>query len=279
MHAKSESGDKYKPAKTRAHDDLSRHYQMCSAQLYARGGGSYARHPKTICRANSILARAADDGANRIEGKPPRLQKAHLPGPLLASLGSDPELSAPDFARALGLGRAGGAGCLLGEFLVEALRAQFVRDARRPVLARQRVSARFRVTLLRQELPPQEVFQQRLEIVFWPDVRRELAHQLGAAVLPPREQPQGPLAQRRLLFHTSAVTGANASGFLTPSFSRIFASISAASSGFSLRKSRALSLPCPMRSFLYWYQAPDLSTTPQPTPSSRISPSSDTPSP
>ena len=85
---------------------------MCSAQLYARGGGSYARHPKTICRANSILARAADDGANRIEGNPARLQKAHLPGPLLASLGSDPELSEPDFARALDLGCAGCAGCL-----------------------------------------------------------------------------------------------------------------------------------------------------------------------
>src|SRR5882762_6461566 len=141
------------------------------------------------------------------------------------------------------------------------------------------MGARFRVALVGQEPASREVFQQRFEILLGTGVRPELPSELGAAVLPPREQPQGPLAQRRLLFHTSAVTGTNASGFLTPSFSRILASISAASSGFSFRKSRALSLPWPMRSFLYWYQAPDLSTTPQLTPSSRISPSRDTPSP
>jgi len=62
------------------------------------------------------------------------------------------------------------------------------------------VSARFRVALVGQEFPPQQVFEQRLEIVLGPDVRRELAAKLGAAVLPPREQLQGPLAQRRLLF-------------------------------------------------------------------------------
>src|SRR5215467_3853365 len=125
-----------------------------------------------------------------------------------------------------------------------------------------------------------EILEQRVEVVFEQDVRPELARQLGAAVLAPREEPQGPLAQRGFLFQTSAVTGGvSASGTFTPSFSRIFASISAASSGFSFRNSRALSLPWPMRSFLYWYQAPDLSTTPQLTPSSRISPSSDTPSP
>src|SRR5882672_8186977 len=155
----------------------------------------------------------------------------------------------------------------------------FARNARRAVLARQRMGARFRVTLVGEEFPPQQLFQQRLEIILRTSVRRELAAQLCAAVLPPREQAQGPLAKRGLLLHTSAITGASTSGLLTPSFSRIFASISAASSGFSLRKSRALSLPWPMRSFLYWYQAPDLSTTPQLTPSSRISPSSDTPSP
>src|SRR6267154_3774643 len=152
-------------------------------------------------------------------------------------------------------------------------------DARRAVLARQRMGARLRVAFVRQEPAPRQVFEQRLEIVLGSRMRGELAAKLGPAVLAPREQPQGPLAKRGLLLHTSAITGASTSGLLTPSFSRIFASISAASSGFSLRKSRALSLPWPMRSFLYWYQAPDLSTTPQLTPSSRISPSSDTPSP
>src|SRR2546425_256807 len=143
--------------------------------------------------------------------------------------------------------------------------------------------ARFGVALVGEQLVPRQVLEQCFEIVVGPGVLPELPRELGAAVLTPREQPQGPLAQAGLAphrpFYTSAVTGADASGFLTPSFSRIFASISPASSGFSFRKSRALSLPWPMRSFLYWYQAPDLSTTPQLTPSSRISPSSETPSP
>src|SRR5207249_990040 len=158
-------------------------------------------------------------------------------------------------------------------------RAQLVRDTRRTVLSRQRMRARLRVALVGQELASRKIFQQLFEILPRMGVRAEFPGKLRAAVLAPREQPQGALAQRRLLFHTSAVTGANASGLLMPSFSRIFASISAASSRFSFRKSRALSLPWPMRSFLYWYQAPDLSTTPQLTPSSRISPSRETPSP
>src|SRR5258706_568286 len=144
-----------------------------------------------------------------------------------------------------------GLGRCAGESLVEAFRAHLVRDARRAVLARQRMGARLRVAFVRQELALRQVFEERLEMVLGPRVRRELAAQLGAAVLPPREKAQGPLAKRGLLLHTSAITGASTSGLLTPSFSRIFASISAASSGFSLRKARALSLPWPMRPFLY----------------------------
>src|SRR5204863_256704 len=167
----------------------------------------------------------------------------------------DPEFSAPDFACAIDFGRARGPGCLLGKLLIEALRAQLVGDARRSILARKSVGARFRVALVAQEPASRQVFEQGFEVLLRTRVRPELPRQLGAAVLAPREKSQGPLAQRRpLFFHTSAVTGANASGVLMPSFSRIFASISAASSGFSFRKSRALSLPWPMRSFLYWYQ-------------------------
>jgi len=59
----------------------------------------------------------------------------HLLGALLAGPGRDPELSAPDFARSLDLGRARGFRCLLGELLAETLRAQLVRDARCSVLA------------------------------------------------------------------------------------------------------------------------------------------------
>src|SRR5882672_10513398 len=102
--------------------------------------------------------------------------------------------------------------------------------------------ARLRVTLVRQQLAPLQVVEQGFEIVLGSGVSRELAGELFAAVLAPREEPQGPLAQGRLFFQTSAVTGGvNASGTFTPSFPRISASISAASSGFSFRNSRALS--------------------------------------
>src|SRR6266446_519429 len=252
--------------------------RSCSSPIERDCFDMNERARRRMTRA-SVFVGAGDHGADRVKGKAARLEKAHLPRSLLARFGSGPELPAPDFARALELGDARGFRRLVGQVLVEAPRTQLVRDARRAELARKSVNARFRVALVGEEFPSRQVVEQRLEIVLVPNVPRELVRQLGAAVLPPRKQPQGPLAQRRLLFHTSAVTGVDASGFLTPSFSRIFASISAASSGFSLRNSRALSLPWPMRSFLYWYQAPDLSTTPQLTPSSRISPSSETPSP
>ncbi len=80
-----------------------------------------------------------------------------------------------------------------------------------------------------------EVIQQSVQILAL-GVGSQLAHQLGAAVLPPRQQVQGPLPQA----HTAAAAG------LTPSFSRIWASISAAMSGCSRRNSRALSLPWPI---------------------------------
>ena len=110
-----------------------------------------------------------------------------------------------------------------------------MRDARRAKLPGKGVSARFRVALVGQKLAPRQILEQRFEIVLAPGVSLKLAGEFCAAMLTPREQPQGALAQRRLLFHTSAVTGANACGPLTPSFSRIFASISSARSGFSLR--------------------------------------------
>jgi hypothetical protein len=59
---------------------------------------------------------------------------------------------------------------------------------------------------------------------------------------------------------SSATTtfGLPAAGMSTAT--RIFASISSASSGCSRRNSRALSLPCPILSPLYAYQEPDFST-------------------
>src|SRR5256884_8130629 len=180
-------------------------------------------------KSNSTLAGAADDGANRIEGKPSRLKKAYLLGPLLAGPRRDPEFSAPDFACAIDFGRARGPGCLLGKLLIEALRAQLVRDARRSILARKSVGARFRVALVGQEPASRQVFEQGFEVLLRTRVRPELPRQLGAAVLAPREKSQGPLAQRRpLFFHTSAVTGAHAPRAFNPNFSPVFASISSA---------------------------------------------------
>src|SRR6266446_10521877 len=83
----------------------------------------------------SVFFGAGDYGADRIKGKAARLEKPHLPRALLARFGSAPELPAPDFARALDLGRARCSRRLLGELLVEALRAQLMRDARRAELA------------------------------------------------------------------------------------------------------------------------------------------------
>src|SRR6266545_6899546 len=87
----------------------------------------------------SVFVGAGDHGADRVKGKAARLEKPHLPRPLLARLGSVPELPAPDFARALELGDARGFRRLVGQVLVEASRAQLLRDARRAELARKSV--------------------------------------------------------------------------------------------------------------------------------------------
>ena len=75
----------------------------------------------------------------------------------------------------------------------------------------------------------------------------------------------------------SAGRGEPATG--TPTTARILASISAAMSGCSRSYSRVLSLPWPILSPLYAYQAPDFSMMLWVTPSSMISPSREMPSP
>ena len=70
-------------------------------------------------------------------------------------------------------------------------------------------------------------------------VGSQLARQLDPAVFTPGQQVERPLSE----LQASAGTGA---ADFTPSFSRIWASISAAISGCSFRYSRALSLPWPI---------------------------------
>src|SRR5262249_62269886 len=83
--------------------------------------------------------------------------------------------------------------------LFDAFRAQLLRDARRAEFPRQRMRARLRVALVRELLALREIVEQRLEVIFRQDVRPQLARQLGAGVLAPREEPQGPLAQRGIV--------------------------------------------------------------------------------
>jgi len=103
-------------------------------------------------------------------------------------------------------------------------------------------------------------------------VAGELCRELVARVLATREERDRPRPEGRLRGQwtnlarsalgvrpwggpagargqASAATAVGA-GAAIPAFSRIFASISAASSGCSFRYSRELSLPWPMRSFL-----------------------------
>src|SRR4051794_12118128 len=77
---------------------------------------------------------------------------------------------------------------------------------------------------------------------------------------------------------SSVAAGAGA-GAPMPSLARILRSMSAATSGFVSRKSRAFSLPCPSWSPSYVYQAPDFLTMPCSTPKSIRLPSREMPVP
>jgi hypothetical protein len=141
------------------------------------------------------------------------------------------------------------------------------------------VHARLGIAVVGKELAADEIVEQRGDLAGVVGVRRELASELGAGVFCRARSADRALTQREGLLRSRSAAAGERMHEATPAFSRIFASISAASSGCSFRYSRALSLPWPMRSFLYAYQAPDLSTMPCCTPSSRISPSREMPSP
>src|SRR5579885_2595341 len=126
--------------------------------------------------------------------------------------------------------------------------------------------------------PGQHPFDQRRVRM----VTLQLGGELPPAVLAPRQQFHRPAAQLpRLIAQSSfSVLSSPAPALLTATaLARICASISLALAGLSFKYWRALSLPCPMRSPRYEYQAPVFSMMPCCEPSSMISPSRDTPSP
>jgi hypothetical protein len=78
-----------------------------------------------------------------------------------------------------------------------------VLDARRAELPCQRVRARLRVAIVGEELAADEIVEQRRDLAGVVGVRRELASELGAGVLPPREERNRALTQREGLLQVT----------------------------------------------------------------------------
>ena len=126
------------------------------------------------------------------------------------------------------------------------------------------------IALVAQLLSRMQLVEQRCDRLRRGRVRRELARQFDARMLTTHQVAQRPgfqllgrvalvqpyfsarLRVGRCSTFLSSAGSAAAIGFgaPTPALARIFASISRASAAFSFRKSRALSLPWPMRSLV-----------------------------
>jgi hypothetical protein len=78
-----------------------------------------------------------------------------------------------------------------------------VLDARRAELPRQRMRARLRIAIVGEELAENKIGEQRRDLVAVVGVRRELASELGAGVLPPREERDRALTQREGLLQVT----------------------------------------------------------------------------
>src|SRR5690606_24592572 len=151
---------------------------------------------------------------------------------------------------------------------------------------------RLGIAFVGRQLARNQVVGQGVDVVAFFRMPGEFACHLAAAVFAPGQQVDCARAQTEFLHATArlpsqaktpgatlsrhsrwtagktqASTAIGAAGLRTPTFSRTSASISAASSGCSRRYSRTLSLPWPIRSLLYEYQAPAFSTMPCCTPS------------
>ena len=151
------------------------------------------------------------------------------------------------------------------EFLAHALRLEILADARGAILARQLARALLGEALLRElvlllstpkagppgppKIPRAATACSRVPGGCAPGARAAVTPAPGA---PPRcrtalSQPRLRVGSCSTLLSSTAASAA-ATGLSTPAFSRIFASISCAIAGFSLRNSRQLSLPWPSRS-------------------------------
>src|SRR2546430_11273032 len=72
------------------------------------------------------------------------------------------------------------------------MRLEILPDLRRAVFARKPMRTRFGVALIRELLPLRQLGEQRVERLRRLGMRRELAGELGARVLAPREVPERP---------------------------------------------------------------------------------------
>src|SRR5205823_7994293 len=77
----------------------------------------------------------------------------------------------------------------------DAFRAQIAADARRAELARQPARALRRIARVRQLLFLNQAVEERFQRLGRPGMRRELARELGARMLAPRQQPQRALSE------------------------------------------------------------------------------------
>ena len=124
-------------------------------------------------------------------------------------------------------------------------RAQFLGQPRVAIARAARRHAHLHVARVGKQAARREVVEQRVEFCGRFGVGRQLLRQLRAGVLAPGQQPQRPLAQRRVhrTGYSAALRGCGEGTFTA---ARIFASISSAICGLALRNSRALSLPWPI---------------------------------
>src|SRR5690606_876875 len=207
-----------------------------------------------------------EHAAHGFGGEPSGEQEAGLASALGERDGCRAEAALPDRAGTLELGSLERGGVRLHQRFVEPVRAHFVADRRSAVALGAPMHQRFGETLVRQQPRRGEFVEQGLDLLGAFGMGGELAAELGATVLAPREQAQrarlqrdadlravgGPVARAAAETVTRRLQAAASSGAApraaTPKCARTLFSISSDSSGCSRRYSRALSLPWPMRS-------------------------------
>ena len=191
----------------------------------------------------------AADGVGR---EPSGHQEPLLPGALGRISRRAAETPAPQLAGALQLRRGHVPQGLVDDGVIDPAGPQVHRQTPRAVAGGPGVNHRFRGACIVEQTLALEVVEQGLDLLTVGTavarlgesrLARELARQLDAGVFAPRQVAQRAGLEREFGY-SLAPPSATASG--TPMASRTLFSISRASSGFSRRNSRALSLPWPI---------------------------------